>query len=373
MRGHRRSRCVTRKGSAFIQETQLQEDRLTAAGTFDISVIVPVCEMSANFALSLQAIARLDPPPREVVIAIDGEDAEVAAAAREIGAVVTGTARRLGPAAARNAGAETATGEILFFVDADVAVPEGALATVRAAFTGPDAPDAIVGSYDTSPPAANFSSQYKNLLQHFVHQEADDRICTFWGACGAIRRDVFLAVNGFDARYDKPSIEDIELGYRLSVNGYAIRMVKALQVTHLKRWSAGDLFVSDVFRRALPWSRLILSEGRIDDVLNINRTERIKVVLAGLLLAQLAAGVLFRPALWSAPVTAVVLGIADARLLRFFCRERGALFAGRALARHWLYYLYSGVAFGSVLVQRGLGRLPKRTEAGWPPDWDQVL
>ncbi len=38
-----------------------------------------------------------------------------------------------------------------------------------------------------------------------------------------IRREVFLAYGGFDPRlYSRPSIEDIELGYRLTRAGHRI-------------------------------------------------------------------------------------------------------------------------------------------------------
>ena len=61
---------------------------------------------------------------------------------------------------------------------------------------------------------------------------------TFWAGCGAIRRSVFKDVGGFDEKkYKKPSIEDIDLGYRLSQKGYKIFLDKDIQVKHLKSWN----------------------------------------------------------------------------------------------------------------------------------------
>jgi hypothetical protein len=50
---------------------------------------------------------------------------------------------------------------------------------------------AVIGSYDDEPFEPNFLSQYKNLLHHYVHQTANRDASTFWGACGAIRRESF--------------------------------------------------------------------------------------------------------------------------------------------------------------------------------------
>ena len=63
-----------------------------------------------------------------------------------------------------------------------------------------------------------------------------EKASTFWGACGAIRRDVFIQMSGFDERYWTPWGEHIELGSRLVQHGYTIRLHKELQVKHLKRW-----------------------------------------------------------------------------------------------------------------------------------------
>ena len=61
-------------------------------------------------------------------------------------------------------------------------------------------------------------------------------------AAGRSRRDAFLAANGFDVeRYKHPSIEDIELGYRLIRAGGSVRLNSDVQCTHLKVWRFGNL------------------------------------------------------------------------------------------------------------------------------------
>src|SRR5207244_3699087 len=127
-----------------------------------------------------------------------------------------------GPARARNLGAHAAAGDLLFFVDADVAIGPDAIDQILAAFEDDPGLAAVFGSYDDEPDAPNFLSQYRNLLHHHVHQTSCAAASTFWAGCGAIRRDVFLAAGGFDERYRNPSVEDIELGYRLTRDGQRI-------------------------------------------------------------------------------------------------------------------------------------------------------
>src|SRR5207244_833451 len=75
---------------------------------------------------------------------------------------------------------------------------------------------------------------------------------TFWAGCGAIRRSVFEEIGGFQAeRFRRPSIEDIDLGYRLCGAGHRIRLDPGLQGTHLKRWTLGSIVRPDVACRAL--------------------------------------------------------------------------------------------------------------------------
>ena len=97
---------------------------------------------------------------------------------------------------------------------------------------------------------------------------------TFWGACGAICRDVFLSLGGFDESYRQPSIEDIELGYRLKQAGYRIKLCKTLQVKHLKHWGVVSLLKADFFYRALAWTQLILRNGKLINDLNLQLSSR---------------------------------------------------------------------------------------------------
>jgi hypothetical protein len=134
-------------------------------------------------------------------------------------------------------------------------------------------------------------------------------------------------------------------------------------VKHLKRWTVTSLFRADFFRRALPWTELILRAGRLDNDLNIDASSRSKVVLVGCLLAAAGLSCWWPGALWLVGAIAAGLLVLDAPLLRFFRAKRGTWFALRTVPWHWFYYLYSGAAFAAGLTRHVLRRwrpLPAR-------------
>src|SRR5690606_2894151 len=136
------------------------------------------------------------------------------------------------------------------FLDADVIVAPDVVATVSKIFDADRDVAALVGSYDDAPGEPDFLSQYRNILHHYVHQVSNETFSSFWGACGAVRRQLFLEAGGFDESYGQPSIEDIEFGYRITEAGHQIRLVKSMQVKHLKRWAVWQMIKTDVFSRA---------------------------------------------------------------------------------------------------------------------------
>jgi hypothetical protein len=243
---------------------------------------------------------------------------------------------------------------------ADVLVQPGTLGQVAATLSACPRLAACFGSYDHAPAAPDFLSQYRNLLHHYVHQQANPEASTFWSGCGAIRRDIFLKIGGFNAQaFPRPSIEDIELGYRLRAAGYQIRLEKSLQVTHLKRWRARQMIITDVRDRAIPWSRLIVQGGTAVNDLNLQTAQRLSTLaaftgLAALLLLPMMAWGMF----WLVVTAVASLIWLNHRFYCFLRRQRGSLFMLAAMPWHWLYFLYSGASFLAVLVLYRLKIIP---------------
>ena len=248
-----------------------------------VSVVIPVFQAARHLEKCLKSLADCVPAPLEVIVVDDGSTDQSAQVGQECGAKVLKTGGRLGPAYARNIGAAAASGDILFFIDADVCVRPETISRLLWRFSErPDA-DAVIGSYDTEPASRDFLSLYKNLMHAFFHQSARAEAWTFWSGCGAIRKSTFNELGGFDVRYERPAIEDIELGYRLKNAGKTIILDRDLQVKHLKRWTFWNLLVTDIRNRGIPWTELILRDRRMPNDLNVRFSERVSVALVFLL------------------------------------------------------------------------------------------
>ena len=207
-----------------------------------ISVVVPATDRPATLPRCTSALQR-------------------AAAAEPVEVVVVTGPRGLGVCAARNTGAQRASGDVLVFVDSDVEVHADALARIRAAFAGDPGLTAVFGSYDDAPPSGTVAA-FRNLLHHHVHHRGAGPATTFWSGLGAVRREAFLAAGGFDGeRFPLPSIEDVDLGARLVAGGARIVLDPTIQGTHLKAWTLRSMIQTDFARRGVPWVGLLLRSG----------------------------------------------------------------------------------------------------------------
>lgn len=272
-----------------------------------ISVVIPAYNASRTLELCLQSLTASEMLPLECLVVDDGSTDDTVAIARRFAAKVLSTGGRRGPAHARNLGAKAATGEVVFFIDADICLHRNTISRLVSGFSTDSSLDAIIGSYDDSPEQQDVLSMYRNLMHRYVHQNGRTEASTFWSGCGAIRRSVFLKHGGFDESYSRPAIEDIELGYRLTAAGHKVQLDRNLEVKHLKRWTFLNLIKTDIFDRGMPWTELILRDGRMPNDLNIQLSQRVSVALAFLLFGFALAGALYYKGLFLTPFLAIML------------------------------------------------------------------
>jgi glycosyltransferase involved in cell wall biosynthesis len=323
-----------------------------------VSVIVPARNAASFLRRCLTALRAEPSDDFEILVVDDASTDETPAIAESMGARVIRLESVRGPSGARNVAAREARGKYLFFVDSDVVVRPGAVKRVGDLLDRDPRTTAVFGSYDAEPEARTTLSQYRNLLHHWVHQNGRPAASTFWAGCGAVRRQVFLHLGGFDeTAYPRPCIEDIELGYRLRESDHRILLDRDLLCTHLKRWTLGSWIKTDVFCRAIPWARLNFERKVSPDDLNIKKSQKLSVALTALGMLLLPLALLDVAWLAVAGLVFAATVAINARLFRFFHERRGTRFALACVLFHHVYFLYSGLSYlyvwGSVNLRRG--------------------
>ncbi|NLX36982.1 MAG: glycosyltransferase family 2 protein [Chloroflexi bacterium] len=332
-----------------------------------LSVLVPVYNGGHDLERCLAAIADGTRQPEELIVIDDASTDGSGALAKQLGArVVTLSGEPKGPANARNRGAMVASGDIIVFVDADVAAHSDTLARLEQRMLTDDSLAGVFGSYDDAPTAPNLVSQYKNLQHHWVHQHGRRHANTFWAGCGAIRRDAFLAVGGYNPAYGRPAIEDIELGLRLTEHGLRIELDRDIQCTHLKRWSLLTLLRADILGRAVPWCREIARRGHAPHDLNLNDTARWSGVLSWAMLLSLGAS------FWLTRLALVAFGcftilvLLNRSFYRFLWQQGGWRLGLAGVVLHLCYYLYSSAVFACVAAPGLAWRRLRATKRAQP-------
>lgn len=172
----------------------------------------------------------------EIVVSLDGGDHLPERIAAMADRVVQGSHR--GPAAARNRGWKSSTGDPVLFTDSDcIPSPDWSEQMIRVLGSGADA---VKGVY---------SSGGKRIIQRLAQIEFDERymllskyedidIIDTYSA--GYRRSVLERTGGFDESFPFPDHEDIDLSYRMAGEGFVLRFAPRAQVSHRHResWSA---------------------------------------------------------------------------------------------------------------------------------------
>lgn len=221
-----------------------------------LTAVIPATDGPPDLERCERALRELEEPPEEILVVEEPAEA--------------------GPAEARNVGALAAGGDVLVFVDADVLPHHDAFVRIRDAFEADSSLTAIFGAYDDKPEADGAVSTFRNLLPHHVHMDSAGEATTFWSGLGAVKRSRFLAVGGFDAgHFPGPDVEDVDLGMRLAEEGDKLVLDPSIKCKHLKDWTVRGMVRTDLWRRGVPWTVLLLRRRRVPRELNLGHRHRL--------------------------------------------------------------------------------------------------
>ncbi len=205
-----------------------------------VTIVVPVKDRPTELERLLRSIRdNNDTDDAPLIVVDDGSDVpgQTIAIVARYDATVLRHDRSEGPAAARNHGAKAAITEFVAFVDSDCEiVDQHWLATCLAHFADPTvavvAPR-IVGIKQANPNALHAYESVRSSLDlggQAAKVAPMHRVAYVPAAALVVRRDVFLALRGFDETMHVG--EDVDFVWRVNEENHTVRYESAATVAH---------------------------------------------------------------------------------------------------------------------------------------------
>lgn len=181
----------------------------------------------------------------------------------------------VGAANARNAGAELASGDVLFFCDAHLEFEDlwldrlmdpllsGKTNSVAPAIGAIGDPN-FIGYGQT----LWINQRSSKIRTHWnTHQEDVFETAIIPGGCFAIKRDVFEDIGGFETGFPTWGHEDVELSIKLWLFGYSCHVQPNTKVLHLfRKIQPYHISLDDYYYNLLRLAYLHFSPGRIHKI-----------------------------------------------------------------------------------------------------------
>jgi glycosyltransferase involved in cell wall biosynthesis len=195
-----------------------------------VSVIVPNHNYAESLDLCLRAILDQSYPDIEVIVVDDCSTDDSVAVAQAVGVRVISTGRNGGCGQARNVGAAHASGEILCFVDSDLAMAKDAVAQAVAILQAEPDVGCVCGIEDPEPLLHDTAvARYRGMQYHYWSISSEGDVTFLFPAMCAIRRSVFDEIGAFNPALRHT--EEVDYGYRLS-RRYRLRLTSAMRGRH---------------------------------------------------------------------------------------------------------------------------------------------
>jgi GT2 family glycosyltransferase len=198
-----------------------------------VSVVVCTYNGGATLDQCLQSLAALEYPNFEVIVVDDGSTDHTSAVLDGHPGVRVVWQPNLGLSAARNAGFNAATGDIVAYTDSDCfADPDWLTLLVHALQTSTAA---AVGGPNLTPNDGWLAACVAAAPGQPTHVLESDQVAEHVPGCNmAFRKEALVAINGFDTQFRQAG-DDVDVCWRLQQAGHWITFAPGAFVWHHRR------------------------------------------------------------------------------------------------------------------------------------------
>jgi glycosyltransferase involved in cell wall biosynthesis len=197
------------------------------------SVVVPAYNAASTLGECLESIRALNYPNYETIVIDDGSTDSTSQIAAQEGVLKIRIEHR-GLGAARNAGVEAASGEIIAFIDADARADRDWLYHLVETTTRCDAAAASGPNFAPPPASARAAAMAAAPGLPREVRAGDDRLAQLCGCNMAIRKTALFKIGGFDPAFTAAG-DDVDLSWRLTASGETLVHAPGAVVIHERR------------------------------------------------------------------------------------------------------------------------------------------
>ena len=259
-----------------------------------ISVIIPVYNSSQTLSDCLDGVFSNKFENFEVIIVDDKSTDNSIEIAKNYECKIIELNENKGPAVAKNTGANSASGDILLFVDSDVILKDNALVNVDRLYKNDDK-NVLQGIYSHEPDYNNITTQYQQSFYcYYTWKNKEKYTETLTSMCFAIKKFFFIESGGFNENIKKATAEDEEFGYNLINKNYKLLICRELSVEHKVNYNL-QTFIKRAFKINIDTMRSFLrNKTYIKKVKQKNYTNvLIGIALLGLITLSFLANILY--------------------------------------------------------------------------------
>jgi glycosyltransferase involved in cell wall biosynthesis len=304
-----------------------------------ISIVIPNYNKADTISQCLDAAFSSDYGNYEVIVVDDHSDDNSVDIVKKYPCKLIRLDKQSGTSSARNAGALSSDGDIIFFTDADCLLQKSTLSSINSVFSSLSRDTIIGGTYTRRPYDKSFFSFFQSVFVNYFETkqvENPDYI-----AAHAMMMDamVFRMSAGFPETF-LPIIEDVEFSHRLRDSGCRLLMSPGIQVQHIFNFTfMGSL--RNAFRKSMFWVMYSLSNNDLfTDSGCASRELKINVASCAFSLLFMITGLLLqKPAvLYLVPAALTFNSFIHRDLFKAFNASGGKWFACRAAFYYMLLY-----------------------------------